>query len=67
MLAIKQEQAFNEFQNVTRYNNILESKTTIMLHFAEYTDLYILQVLFKMPQNKLICIIKTNFLSYLFG
>jgi hypothetical protein len=34
MLAIKQEQAFNEFQNVTRNNDILESKTTIMLHLA---------------------------------
>ena len=34
MLATKQEQIFNEFQNVTHNNDILESKTTIMLHLA---------------------------------
>jgi len=34
MLAPKQEQAFNEFQNVTRNNDILEPKTSIMLHLA---------------------------------
>jgi hypothetical protein len=34
MLAPKQEQAFNEFQNVTRNNDILEPKTTTLLHFA---------------------------------
>lgn len=31
---LKQEQAFNEFQNLTRTNDILEPKTTIMLHLA---------------------------------
>ncbi|HEX9972562.1 MAG TPA: hypothetical protein VGD14_10880 [bacterium] len=34
MLAPKQEQAFIEFQNLTRNNDILEPKTTILLHFA---------------------------------
>lgn len=34
MLTSKQEQAFNEFQNVIRNNDILEPKTTIMLHLA---------------------------------
>lgn len=34
MFAPKQEQAFNEFQNITRNNDILAPKTTMLLHLA---------------------------------
>lgn len=34
MLPDKQKQAYAEFYNAARYNDILEPKTTVMLHLA---------------------------------
>ena len=34
MIPEKQLKAYNEFYDSARYNEILESKTTLMLHFA---------------------------------
>ena len=34
MLPEKQKKAWNDFYNSARHNNILEPKTTVMLHLA---------------------------------
>jgi hypothetical protein len=34
MLPKKQENAYNDFYDLARYNEILEPKTTLMIHLA---------------------------------
>lgn len=34
MLPQKQEETFNEFYNAARFNDILDPKTTLMIHMA---------------------------------